>query len=65
TADQVAEAIVALVDNVTQDLPMPRISGYLTTISYLFPGIGRALRPLLEKKGRKTKEQLKKERGQG
>lgn len=65
TAKQVAEAIVALVDNDVLDLPMPRISGYLTTISYLFPGIGRALRPMLEKKGRRTKERLKKERGSG
>ncbi|MGM0659227.1 MAG: SDR family NAD(P)-dependent oxidoreductase [Pseudomonadota bacterium] len=64
TAEQVAEAIVALVDNKTLDLPMPRISGYLTTVSYLFPRIGRALRPMLEKKGRRTKERLKKEREQ-
>ena len=63
TAEQVAEAIVALVDDATLDKPMPRISGYLTTISYLFPRIGRALRPMLEKKGRRTKERLKRERG--
>lgn len=63
TAEQVAEAIVDLVDNATLDQPMPRISGYLTTISYLFPRIGRALRPMLEKKGRRTKERLKRERG--
>ncbi|MDX1626581.1 MAG: SDR family oxidoreductase [Wenzhouxiangellaceae bacterium] len=63
TAEQVAEAIVELVDDATLDRPMPRISGYLTTISYLFPRIGRALRPMLEKKGRKTKERLKRERG--
>ena len=64
TAEQVAEAIVDLVDNAALDKPMPRISGYLTTVSYLFPRIGRALRPMLEKKGRRTKEKLKKERGQ-
>lgn len=65
SAEEVAEAIVTLVDNATLDLPMPRISGYLTTVSYLFPRIGRALRPMLEKKGRRTKDRLKKERGQG
>lgn len=64
TADEVAEAIVALVHDTTLDRPMPKISGYLTTISYLFPGIGRALRPMLEKKGRRTKARLKKERAQ-
>ena len=63
TAEQVAEAIVDLVDNAALDKPMPRISGYLTTVSYLFPRIGRALRPMLEKKGRRTKERLKRERG--
>src|SRR6056297_2138909 len=64
TAEQVADAIVALVDDDTLDKPMPRISGYLTTVSYLFPALGRALRPMLEKKGRRTKNRLKKERGQ-
>ncbi|MBY6204462.1 SDR family NAD(P)-dependent oxidoreductase [Halomonas denitrificans] len=64
TADQVAEEIVALVDNATLDRPMPRVSGYLTTVSYLFPRIGRALRPLLERKGRRTKQRLKRERGE-
>ncbi|NKI36212.1 SDR family NAD(P)-dependent oxidoreductase [Wenzhouxiangella sp. XN79A] len=63
TAEQVAEAIVALVDDATLDRPMPRISGVLTTVSYLFPRVGRALRPMLEKKGRKTKDRLKRERG--
>jgi len=64
SAEQVADAIVDLVDNATLDKPMPRISGYLTTISYLFPRVGRALRPMLEKKGRRTKDRLKQERGQ-
>lgn len=62
TAEQVAESIIELVDNATLDKPMPRISGYLTTISYLFPRIGRALRPMLERKGARTKDRLKRER---
>lgn len=65
TAEQVAEAIVSLVDNQVRDLPMPRMSGYLTTISYLFPALGRSLRPMLERKGRRTKDRLKRERGKG
>lgn len=64
TAEQVAEAIVGLVDNATLDQPMPRLSGYLATLSYLFPRLGRGLRPMLEKKGRRTKDKLKMERGQ-
>lgn len=63
TAEEVAEAIVGLVDDGPNDLPMPRISGYLTNVSYLFPALGRALRPMLEKKGRRTKDRLKRERG--
>lgn len=65
TAGEVAEAIVEAVDDKTLDRPMPRISGYLTTISYLFPRIGRALRPMLEKKGARTKARLKREKGAG
>ena len=64
TTEQVAEAIVKLVDDRALDLPMPRVSGYLATMSYLFPRLGRGLRPMLEKKGRRTKARLKKERGQ-
>ena len=65
TTEQVAEAIVKLVDDRALDQPMPRISGYLATMSYLFPRLGRGLRPMLEKKGRRTKERLKKEREVG
>lgn len=61
TAEEVAEQIVALCRNRVLDQPMPRISGYLTTLSYLFPTLGRALRPALERRGRKTKERLKAE----
>ncbi|PKL96734.1 MAG: short-chain dehydrogenase [Gammaproteobacteria bacterium HGW-Gammaproteobacteria-8] len=59
TAEEVAEAIVGLIDGGALDLPMPRISGYLTTLSYLFPALGRALRPMLERKGRRNKQRLK------
>ena len=62
TAEEVAEAIVEAVDGTTLDRPMPKISGYLTTVSYLFPRIGRALRPMLEKKGARTKARLKQDK---
>ena len=65
TAEQVADSILGLVDNTTLAQPMPRISGYLATMSYLFPRLGRGLRPMLEKKGRRTKERLKREREVG
>jgi short-subunit dehydrogenase len=65
TAGQVAEVIVRAVDDGPGDYPMPKVSGYLTTISYLFPRIGRALRPMLEKKGARTKARLKREKRSG
>jgi short-subunit dehydrogenase len=62
TADEVAEEIVRLVSDDRRDAPMPRLSGLLTTLTYLFPGLGRAVRPMLERRGRRTKERLKRER---
>jgi len=38
---------------------MPVISGILVTISSLFPSLARAMRPLLENKGKKVKRALK------
>lgn len=63
TAEQVAEEIVTLVGDGRRDAPMPRLSGYLTTLTYLFPGLGRAVRPMLERKGRRTKDRLKRQKG--
>jgi short-subunit dehydrogenase len=63
TAEEVAEAIVDAISGGPVDRPMPRISGYLTTVSYLFPRIGRLLRPMLERKGARTKARLNAERG--
>jgi len=62
TAEQVAEEIVKLVSDGRRDAPMPRLSGLLTTLTYLFPALGRAARPMLERKGRRTKGRLKRER---
>ncbi|GAB4173964.1 MAG: hypothetical protein Kow0020_09330 [Wenzhouxiangellaceae bacterium] len=62
TPEQVAAAIVRLVDGGPRDLPLPRISGWLTTLTYLFPGLGRMMRPMLERRGRRTKERIKRER---
>ncbi len=38
---------------------MPAISGLLTTVSYLMPWLGRALRPALERRGSRVKKELK------
>lgn len=59
TADDVADEIMKLCVNDRQERSMPPISGFLTTMSYLFPGIGRVMRPIFERKGRRVKRKLK------
>jgi len=59
TGDDVAEEILKLCGNDKRERSMPPISGFLTTISYLFPAVGRLLRPLLDARGRRVKKRLK------
>jgi short-subunit dehydrogenase len=59
TADEVAEEIMKLCSNDKRERSMPPVSGLLTTLTYLFPGIARALRPAFESKGRRVKRKLK------
>jgi short-subunit dehydrogenase len=59
TADEVAQAILDLCGNQQREVSMPRISGLLTTLSYLLPWLGRAMKPTLERRGQKVKKQLK------
>ncbi|GMR16976.1 MAG: SDR family oxidoreductase [Gammaproteobacteria bacterium] len=59
TADEVADAIIALCLNKRREIAMPPQSGLLTTVAYLFPALSRRLRPALEAKGRKVKRQLR------
>jgi len=53
-SDRVMEAIGS--SETGLDLDIPYASGKLATLSYLLPGLGKALRPLLEKKGARAKE---------
>ena len=59
SAQQVADAIVSVARGEAIEISLPRASGWLTTVSYLFPKLRRALRPALYRKGRKAKEQYK------
>lgn len=59
TADEVAREILALCINESREKSMPPISGLLTTLTHLFPILGRQLRPMLEKRGRRVKRELK------
>ena len=62
TADEVAEAILDLCSNSVREQSMPKISGVLTMIMYLFPGLRKFVQPALERKGAKVKARLKRER---
>ena len=59
SAEQVAQAILDLCGNAQREVTLPRITALLTTLTYLWPWIGRQIRPLLERKGRRFKEQYK------
>jgi len=59
SAQQVADAIVSCARGEAVEISLPRASGWLTTVAYLFPSLRKALRPALYRKGRKAKEQYK------
>ncbi len=62
TADEVAQAILDLCGNDVREQAMPALSGFLTTLTYLFPWLGYKMRPSLERKGARVKARLKAER---
>ena len=59
TADEVAQAILDLCGNNLREQSMPRVSGMLTTLIYLMPWLGRAIRPVMQRKGARVKRELK------
>ncbi len=59
SAQQVADAIISCALGEAVEISLPKASGWLTTISYLFPTLRRVLRPALYRKGRKAKEKYK------
>jgi short-subunit dehydrogenase len=63
TADQVAELVVDCAFDGKAERTAPRISGALATLGYVAPAFRRALRPLLEARGRRNKAKLRSERG--
>lgn len=62
TAEEVAQAILDLCGNNMREQSMPKISGWLTMIMYLFPGLNPRIRPMLERRGAKVKARLRAER---
>jgi short-subunit dehydrogenase len=60
TAEQVADAVLAIARGEQVEISMPSLSGKLTTLSYLFPGLRRATRPYLYKIGANNKNKYRK-----
>lgn len=61
TAEEVAQVILDLCGNNRCEQAMPASSGVLTSLTSLVPGLMRYLRPMLERKGARVKQRLKKE----
>ncbi|MGB5333152.1 MAG: SDR family NAD(P)-dependent oxidoreductase [Woeseiaceae bacterium] len=61
TAEDVAQTILDLCGNNINEKSMPPISGFLATVFYLVPWLGRQIRPMLKRKGQRVKKKLKAE----
>jgi short-subunit dehydrogenase len=55
TPTAVADAVLACIQRGTPEIAMPRLSGALATVAYVFPALARGLRPIMEKRGAKAK----------
>ena len=58
TVDEVAKTILRLCKNKKIEESMPKLSGFFTNMTYLFPRLGSMLSPFLIKKGHRTKMKL-------
>ncbi len=61
TSEEVAQSILDLCSNNLREVAMPALSGFMTTMMYLFPWLGRQMKPVLVRKGQRVKKQLKAE----
>ena len=64
SAEDVADMILACADDGKVEREFPVGGAKLATLAYLMPGLRQRLKPLLNAKGRRTKERLRQERGE-
>jgi short-subunit dehydrogenase len=62
TPEDVATLVVACALDGKLERATPRLSGALATAGYLAPALRRALRPMLERRGRRNKQKLRERR---
>ncbi len=55
SADRVADAVLECIRDGTPEIALPRFSGKLLTLGYVFPGLERALKPMMAKRGARNK----------
>lgn len=60
TATEVAAAVLSVARGEQTEICLPALSGRMTTLSYLFPGLRRRMRPKLYSMGRKNKDKYRK-----
>ena len=64
TSDEVAQVVLDICSNKQIEQTMHLSSRIMTTLAYLFPGLRRALLPVMRKKGARVKAKLKTARSQ-
>jgi len=65
TPEEVAEAVFRVACGDAVEEKLPRMSGITADLVYLFPGLRRAMEPLLSRKGKKAREHYKARRAAG
>lgn len=63
SADDVARMILDCATDGTVERAFPTAGARLATLGYLIPGLRQRLKPLLEAKGKRAKERLRRQRG--
>jgi hypothetical protein len=63
TVEQCATAVLRAIETDVTEIDLPFASGKLATLGYLSPPLRRVLRPVLEKRGTRVKEELKRRKG--
>ncbi|HEY5641305.1 MAG TPA: SDR family NAD(P)-dependent oxidoreductase [Woeseiaceae bacterium] len=59
SAAEVAQAILDICGNDRVEISMPTSTAIIANLNYIFPWLGRIMRPFLEKKGARVKAQIK------
>jgi short-subunit dehydrogenase len=63
TADEVADAVLRCIADGTPEIALPRLSGALATVGYIFPSLAHRLRPMLERRGAAAKRRYMQRKG--